>query len=463
MPLSKSVRLRAQQRRFPAYLEDKMTSRLVRTFVRALALTCGIGAMPGLIEAAHAQDRIKIGFVFFLSGPGAAYGVPSRDGAKLVIDALNAGKVPTPYDKIGINGIQIEPVYVDEAGGAQKQLTEYRRLVESEQVDVIIGYNSSADCNAIAPVAEELQALTAFFHCGNPQLFEEIDTKPEYVVRMSPHGTMDQVGAARYLIEKLPKVASIAGINQNYAWGQDNWAEFKAAMAVLKPDVQFINEKFPALGAGEYGAEISSLMTTPADVVFTTFWGGDQDALVLQARNRGLADKSKFLLTLGAETVDDLGEQAIVGSIMGARGPHGYFAKSTPLSDWFATEYKKAYGKVPALGSYAAAQSILGIKAAYEKAAAGKPDRVKADGIVAALRGLTFETPNGYPITMSLANGHQGIQATAYGIYGGWDKAKNAAIVSDIRVYPAECVNPPDGIRAIDWIKSGFKGAACGP
>jgi branched-chain amino acid transport system substrate-binding protein len=426
-----------------------------------VALACIAGRVPGLADAAHAQEKIKIGFVFFLSGPGAAYGLPARDGAKLVVDALNAGKIPAPYDKAGFNGMQIEAVYADEAGGAQKQLAEYRRLVEREQVDLVIGYNSSGDCNAIAPVAEELQVLTNFFHCGNPQLFEEIDTKPEYSVRTAPHGTMDQVAAAKYLLEKLPNVQTIAGINQNYAWGQDNWVEFKATMLALKPDVRFTNEKFPSLGAGEYGAEISSLLTTPADVVFSTFWGGDADALVLQTKSRGLADKSKFVLTLGSGTVDDLGEQAIVGSIIGARGPHSYFAKSTPLSDWFMTEYKSTYGKVAALGSYAAAQGIFGIKAAYEKAAAGKPGKQKTEAVIAALRGLTFETASGYPITMSLNNGHQGVQATAYGTFSGWDKTKNAAIVSDIKVYPAECVNPPDGIRAIDWIKSSFKGAKC--
>jgi branched-chain amino acid transport system substrate-binding protein len=62
---------------------------------------------------------------------------------------------------------------------------------------------------------------------------------------------------------------------------------------------------------------------------------------------------------------------------------------------------------------------------------------------------------------MALANGHQGIQATAYGTFAGWDKEKNAAIFRDIKIYPAECVNPPGGIKAVDWIKSGFKGAKC--
>lgn len=419
------------------------------------------GRLPGFANEALAQEKIKIGFVFFLSGPGAAYGTHARDGAKLIVEALNAGKVPAPYNKVGINGLQIEPIFVDEAGGAQKQLAEYRRLVEREQVEMVIGYNSSGDCNAIAPVAEELRMLTNFFHCGNPQLFEEIVTKPEYSIRTAPHGTMDQVGAARYVVDQLPNVKTVGGINQNYSWGLDAWAEFKAAMLALKPGVTFTNEKFPNLGAGEYGAEISSLLSTPTDLIFSSLWGGDADALAIQSKVRGLPDKSKIILTVGSGTVDSLGENAIVGSFLGARGPHGYYAKSSPLSDWFLKEYEATYKRYPPLGAYAAAQGIFGIKAAYEKSAAGKPGKQKSEAVIAALRGLTFDTANGYPITMSLANGHQGIQATAYGTFAGWDKTKNAPIFRDIKVYPAECVNPPDGVRAVDWIKSGLKGAKC--
>jgi branched-chain amino acid transport system substrate-binding protein len=426
-----------------------------------VALICVAGQIFGLSRAAHAEEKIKIGFVFFLSGPGAAYGLHARDGAKLIVEALNAGKVPAPYNVAGINGLQIEPVFVDEAGGAQKQLAEYRRLVEREQVDLVIGYNSSGDCNAIAPVAEELRVLTDFFHCGNPQLFEEVVTKPEYSVRTAPTGTMDQVAAVKYMLEKMPNLTTVAGINQDYSWGQDSWSEFKAALVALKPDVQFTNAAFTKLGAGEYGAEISTLLSKPADVVFSSFWGGDADAFALQSATRGLTEKSKFVLTMGTGIIDDLGEKSIVGSIFGARGPHGYFSRSTPLSDWFKAEYKRTYGRVPPFGAYAAAQGIFGIKAAYEKAAAGAAGKQKAEAVIAALHGLRFETASGYPITMSLNNGHQAIQATAYGIFAGWDKAKNEAIISDVKVYDAECVNPPDGVRAIDWIKSGLKGAKC--
>jgi len=435
--------------------------RVIRRSMVSVAIAAVAAAQMLAVSAAVAEGKLKIGFVFFLSGPGAAYGTHARDGAKLIVEALNAGKVPAPYDKPGINGIQIEPVFVDEAGGAQKQLSEYRRLVESEQVDMVIGYNSSADCNAIAPVAEESRVLTDFFHCGNPQLFEDIVTKPEYSVRTAATGTMDQVAAAKYLIEKMPNIKTVSGINQDYSWGQDSWSEFKAAMTELKPDVQYPNALFTKLGTSDYGAEISTLVGSPSDALFSSFWGGDADAFALQASTRGLAEKSKFVLTMGTGIVDDLGEKTVVGSIFGARGPHSYFVRSTPLADWFKAEYKKTYNRLPPFGAYAAAQGIFGIKAAYEKAAAGVTGKQKTEAVVDALKGLTFETASGFPVMMSNNDGHQAIQDTAYGIFSGWDKAKNEAIITDIKVYPAACVNPPNGVRAVDWIKSNFKGAKC--
>jgi branched-chain amino acid transport system substrate-binding protein len=31
----------------------------------------------------------------------------------------------------------------------------------------------------------------------------------------------------------------------------------------------------------------------------------------------------------------------------------------------------------------------------------------------------------------------------------------------DVVDYPAECVNPPEGVKSLDWIRSGFEGAEC--
>ena len=193
---------------------------------RRLGFALVVAAMVAASPLAAQQDQqaqqapYKLGIVTFLSGAAAGpFGVPARNAAELLIEALNAGKVPAPYDKKGINGVPIEPVIVDEAGGTTKQVTEYRNLVQRQNVDAVIGYISSGDCLAIAPLADELKKITIFFDCGTPRIFEDANYK--YLFRTGATATMDNVAAARYLLARNPNAKSIAGINQNYAWGQD--------------------------------------------------------------------------------------------------------------------------------------------------------------------------------------------------------------------------------------------------
>ena len=155
-------------------------------------------AAAALAPAAAAQEPVKIGIVTFLSGPAAApFGVPAKNAAEFVIEELNAGKAPAPYSKKGFGGAPLEMVIVDEAGSTTTQVTEFRNLVQRQNVDLIVGYVSSGNCLAIAPVAEELKKLTNFFDCGTPRIYEDASYK--YVFRTSPTATMDSVAAALYV------------------------------------------------------------------------------------------------------------------------------------------------------------------------------------------------------------------------------------------------------------------------
>ena len=102
---------------------------------------------------AQAQETFKIGIVSFLSGQAAeSFGIPAVNGAKVLVDAFNKGAAPAPYNKIGFGGMKIEAVYVDENGGATKQVQELRNLYDREKVDAVVGYVGSGDCLAVAPV-----------------------------------------------------------------------------------------------------------------------------------------------------------------------------------------------------------------------------------------------------------------------------------------------------------------------
>ena len=428
---------------------------------RALGSVLGLGLAVGLLGSAWAQDgpTLRVGVVTFLSGPAAGpFGVPARNAAELVIESLNAGSMPPPYDSEGIAGAQIVPVIIDEAGGTAQQVAEFRNLVERQNVDLVIGYISSGDCLAVAPVAEELQTLTVLFDCGTPRIFE--DDEYRYVFRTGPTATKDNVAAARYLLELQPDVTTIAGINQNYAWGQDSWEDFEAAMQALKPDVEIASEQFPQLMAGSYGAEISALALSGADVIHSSFWGGDLEAFVLQGAARGLFEQSQAVLTTGETAMFRLGQQMPDGIIIGGRGPHGVFAPESELNSWFRQQYYERFGTWPTYPSYKMTMAILGVKSAFEKAAvAGGGELPGIDQMIEAFEYLEFESPSG-PVSMAIGKGHQAIQETAYGLYQ-FDREKGEATVTDVKRYPAACVNPPEDITSLEWIAQGFPGAEC--
>ena len=427
-----------------------MSHRLTRpACVLASMLLCALATGARAEEA----KPIRIGFVTFLSGPAAGpFGVPAKQAAEALVEAINAGKAPAPYNTKGFGGSPVELVIVDEAGGATKQVTEFRNLVERSNVDFVIGYISSGSCLAVAPVAEELQKLTVFFDCGTPRIFEDASYK--YVFRTHASATMDSVGAALYVMDLDSNVKSIAGINQNYAWGQDSWNDFVAAMKALKPDIEIKTSQMPKLFSGQYGTEISTLLSARADFLHSSFWGGDLETFVLQAAPRELFQVSKVILTTGETALVRLGSQIPDGTIIGARGTHGVLAPSNTLNRWFRAAYEQRYQSAPVYPAYHMVQAILGTKAAYEKAqAANGGKRPSQDQIIAAFEGLTWEAPSG-TVRMALGKGHQAIQATAYGTTKLVD---GEVTLVNVKYYPADKVNPPEGVKSVDWIKSGFK------
>ena len=404
-------------------------------------------------SAAVAEEPLRIGVITFLSGPAAGpFGVPAKNASDLIADALNSGGVVPGYAKKGFGGRAIELVYVDEAGGPTKVVTEYRNLVDRQNVDMVIGVISSGDCLAVAPVAEEMKKFTVLFDCATNRIFEE--NSYHYVFRTTTMATQENVAAARYISERFPSLKTFSGINPNYAWGQDAWSDFTEAMKQLKPQAQIETNVTPKLGAGQYGAEISALLGSSAEVIQNSLWGGDLEAYILQAAPRGLLEKMPNIMITGETVIERLGKDLPDGTILGARGPNGPFAPSTTLNKWFAKAYKEKYGFSAVYASYHMATAFLGVKAAYEKAQAtnnGKDPSI--DQIVAAFEYLKFDTPSG-TVNMSLGRGHQAVQGVPYGTVR---KVDGRVTLINVKYYAPDQISPPDGMKSVDWIRSGFK------
>jgi branched-chain amino acid transport system substrate-binding protein len=423
-------------------------------FLRSFGATSALFALALLgTPFASAQAPLRIGVITFLSGPAAGpFGVPAKNASDVVVDALNKGGQIPGYERKGFGGRPLEVVYVDEAGGPTKVVTEYRNLVARQDVDMVIGVISSGDCLAVAPVAEELKQFTVLFDCATNRIFEEASYK--YVFRTTTMATQENVAAARYIAESFPNLKTFSGVNPNYAWGQDAWSDFTEAMKIIKPQVQIGTNVTPKLGAGQYGTEVSAVLGSGAEIVQNSLWGGDLEAFILQAAPRGLLARMPNIMITGETVLDRLGDQLPDGTMIGARGPNGPFAPPTTLNKWFQKAFKERFGVAPVYASYHMATAFMGAKAAFEKAqAANKVLDPTIDQIIGAFEYLKFESVAG-TVDMSLGKGHQAVQHVPYGTV---KKVDGKLTLTNIKYYRPEHISPPDGMKSIDWIRSGFK------
>jgi branched-chain amino acid transport system substrate-binding protein len=423
-------------------------------FLRSFGATSALFALALLgTPFASAQAPLRIGVITFLSGPAAGpFGVPAKNASDVVVEALNKGGQIPGYERKGFGGRPLEVVYVDEAGGPTKVVTEYRNLVARQDVDMVIGVISSGDCLAVAPVAEELKQFTVLFDCATNRIFEEASYK--YVFRTTTMATQENVAAARYIAESFPNLKTFSGVNPNYAWGQDAWSDFTEAMKIIKPQVQIGTNVTPKLGAGQYGTEVSAVLGSGAEIVQNSLWGGDLEAFILQAAPRGLLARMPNIMITGETVLDRLGDQLPDGTMIGARGPNGPFAPPTTLNKWFQKAFKDRFGVAPVYASYHMATAFMGAKAAFEKAqAANKAQDPTIDQIIGAFEYLKFESVAG-TVDMSLGKGHQAVQHVPYGTV---KKVDGKLTLTNIKYYRPEHISPPDGMKSIDWIRSGFK------
>src|SRR5712691_5238275 len=287
-------------------------SRFQKPHTRWWLSLCSIGLVVCLVYAAivaaqtkGAPKELKLGFVDFFSGSAAIFGISGKNAAELLVDKWNK--------EGGVKGVPVKMVEVD------------------ENVDAVVGYTSSANCLAIAPLAEELQTLTVVHICGTRRLTEE--NKLKYVFRTSNHQVADSVMAARYVLAVKPELKTVAGANEDYPWGRDSWDDFKAALLQLKPDVHIVGEVWTKIQAGEYSAEISKLLSLKPDVVHSTFWGGGLVTFVKQAAARELFKNSLVILPVLEQSFQDLKNETPEGVIALPRATAGYFLHPDPQSN----------------------------------------------------------------------------------------------------------------------------------
>lgn len=415
---------------------------------RAALLGAAAGGLVLAGRAAQAQSRrpaeIKVGIATYLSGPASVFGVPGRQAAEMLFDELNA--------QGGVAGVKARPIFVDEGPGVEHFAGEYRRLVQSEGVDLLFAAISSADCLACAPLADELRRPTLLWDCGTQRVFEE--RRYDYAFRTQANATPEILSALLYLLRMKPDLKSLAVVNQDYAWGRDSWDIFRTGLQALKPGVRVAAELFPRFGATDFSTEITRLSALRPEVILSTSWGGDLDALIRQASDRKLFERSLFVLPLAESSLERVGKALPAGQVVGARGDHWFLhpgPKDPALLQRFTEGYRRRFGAYPIYPCHHMAQAVFAMKAGYEKAVAAKGEGWPTDAeLAAAFRGLEFPSLTG---SVRIREDGQGLENQLIGTTLHTERYP-FPVLTDMTVFPAELVTAPVGQRSVEWLKT---------
>ena len=420
-------------------------SRLKLMCVRIMtSAVVGLSTLTAYAEG-DKPDSVKIGITTFMSGSASVFGMPAKAAAELYIEELNSAG--------GIDGVKVDPVYVDEGVGGDRLLSEYRRVVQEQSAKVMIASISSGNCNTLAPVAEDLKVVNILWDCGTEKALEGHSYK--YVFRTQANAVTEMVASVLYLLKVNPDFKTIAVVNQDYAWGRDSWEIFSAVLKQLKPDVKVVAELFPKFGASDFSAEVSRLQVLRPDIVLTTSWGGDLDTFVRQASQRGLLKTSKFFLALGETSLERLGNTLPDGVLIGARGDH-YFLNPQYAKDArhqaFVTKYHERTGTYPIYSVYHMVQALDGMKAAYLRAIQANGGKwPNEEQLADAFKGLEFRGLTSQ-IRIRPEDG-QGLESQLFGITTSSPDYK-FKVLKDIVIVPADKITTPPGEKSPEWVKT---------
>ena len=416
----------------------------MKNLIRAGLLGLAVLATALAAVAQQKPAEMKIGMTTFLSGPAAVFGVPGKAGAELTIDEINAAG--------GIAGVKLKAVIIDEGIGGDKLLSEYRRVVQEDGAKVMLASVSSGNCNALAPVAEDLKVLNVMWDCGTEKVLE--NKRYKYVVRTQANATSEMVASVLFLLRTKPNFKTIAVINQDYAWGRDSWEIFLNTLRALKPDVQVVAELFPKFGSTDFSSEISRLQALSPDVILSTSWGGELDTLIKQSAQRGLIKTSTWVLPLAESSLERVGKALPDGVIVGMRGDH-YFLhpefKDAAKHKAFVEKYRAKTNQYPIYSAYHAAAAVQAVADAYNAALkANAGNWPSTEQVADAMRKLKFSGQT-RPVTMR--EDGQGLEDQMLGL------SKMTAdypfpVIEGLTIYPGEMVQNPVGSKSPEWVKT---------
>lgn len=233
----------------------------------------------------EAQDKIKIGLMFGMTGAASPIGPVQLDGAKLAIKEVNdAGGV-----KLGDKKVRVEFVIKDDETKPDVAIRRFRELIDEEKVNVIIG-------QTFAPISaalnKEVKKTPISYFPVNVVAVSMFEKNEMAESTFAIHGCAYSIGyaGASYIINNLG-YKNIVFFGPAYAFGRDQWAGAKAAIEKYGAKVEYMESP---VGTSDYTSYMLKIAEKNPDIVMMAHWGVDAINVLKQAYETGLKKKTKI-------------------------------------------------------------------------------------------------------------------------------------------------------------------------
>lgn len=358
--------------------------------MKHLLVGLAFAASSVLSAPAFAADPVKIALIHSATGPFEYYARDTERGLRLGIEYLTQGKNE-------VLGRPIEILTKDDQFKPEMSRALLTEAYADDKVDIAVGTSWSGGTIAAMPVAAEFKKV----FIAEPALADSItgDSFNRYTFRASRNSTQDALAS----VAGIQDGDSIAFLAADYVFGKDGVAAFKEAMATMGKKATVVHEEYLPTNTTDFTAGMQriygQLKDAPGNKYLVVIWGAPNPIPKLAATR---PDRYGIeMISVGASNLESMVGWRGLG--VGGGTFYFYTFPQNEMNDWLVKEHEARYGQPPDLftvGGFNAAAAII--------AGLNKAGTTESEALVAAMEGLTFDTPKG-PITFR-AEDHQGIQ-----------------------------------------------------
>lgn len=306
--------------------DDSAALRQRRTLLAAMA--AGVAGIPGLALAQ--QEKIRIGHLTPMTGFLGALGEYATQGIRMAVEEVNAAG--------GVMGRQLELITEDSVN-PQVAATKAQRMVERDNVAVLMGEISSASALTMAQVAARHKKLFLSIGARSDTLRGKDCNRYTFHVDIPVTVMVNTVGHA-LLRDNLVKGKKIFALTSDYVFGQDLSAKAKKFFTANGGNV--VADELVPTDLTDFSPFMLKIRQARPDVVSTNLGGNQVTNFVKQYAEFGLPYP---VVGFNLNTADAWA--AGEGNLGGIWPTVWHHELDTPGTKKFVADFTKKYGRIP--------------------------------------------------------------------------------------------------------------------